>query len=306
MSPAIETHRLGKRFGDVAAVADLDLRVPAGSVFGFIGPNGAGKTTTIKMLVGLLAPSEGSVSVLGFDPDRRGVDVRQRIGYVAETQSLYGYLTGQELIDFTRRLYPRWDGATVARYLRDFGLPTSQRIRGYSKGMKTQLALVLALGNTPDLLVLDEPTSGLDPVMRREFLTTIISEVSARGCTVFFSSHILSDVERVVDQVAIIHRGRLVHSGSMDEARSNFRRLTVRFEDEVAPDALRLPGVRRVEPVGRGYRLVVVDDLPGVERAVARLGGKVLDSHGIGLEDLFVELTGVEPAPARAGEGERR
>lgn len=306
MSPAIETHGLGKRFGDISAVANLDLRVPAGSVFGFIGPNGAGKTTTIKMLVGLLAPSEGSVSVLGLDPDRRGVEVRQRIGYVAETQSLYGYLTGQELIDFTRRLYPRWDGATVARYLCDFGLPTSQRIRGYSKGMKTQLALVLALGNTPDLLVLDEPTSGLDPVMRREFLTTIISEVSARGCTVFFSSHILSDVERVVDQVAIIHRGRLVHSGSMDEARSNFRRLTVRFEDEVAPDALRLPGVRRVEPVGRGFRLVVVDDLPGVERAVARLGGKVLDSHGIGLEDLFVELTGVEPAPARAGEGERR
>lgn len=306
MSLAIETNRLTKRFGSATAVEGLDLRVPAGSVFGFLGPNGAGKTTTIKMLVGLLSPTGGTVHVLGLDPGRQGIEVRSRIGYVAETQSLYGHLTGRELIDFTRRLYPRWDDATVERYLRDFGLPADQRVRGYSKGMKTQLALVLALGNTPDLLVLDEPTSGLDPVMRREFLTTIISEVSARGCTVFFSSHILSDVERVVDQIAMIHRGRMVFSRSMEAARNNFRHLTAVFERGMVPADLRLPGVHRVEPAGRGFRLTVIDDAAGVEQAIARMGGKVVENRGIGLEDVFMELAGVAPGGARPGGEEYR
>ncbi|MBS4020940.1 MAG: ABC transporter ATP-binding protein [Dethiobacter sp.] len=170
MKMAIELKGLTKTFGAKLAVGNVSLSVPAGSIFGFLGPNGAGKTTTIKIMLGLLRPDSGSVRVLGHDILKDAVTVRGQIGYVAEIQQMYGYMTVNEILAFCRPFYRRWDTQLIEKYLTFFKLPSNEKIKNLSKGMRTQLALVLALVPAPELLILDEPTSGLDTINRQEFL----------------------------------------------------------------------------------------------------------------------------------------
>ena len=219
---AIEIHDVTRLFGAAKAVDGLSLSVPEGAVFGLLGPNGAGKTSTIRMLMGHLRPSSGAVQTLGQDPWQHTEATRRRIAYVSENMELPGWMTPDAAMRFCRRLYPTWDQA-LAETLRDgFQLKRSQRFSELSKGQKRSLCILLALGQNADLLVLDEPAAGLDVLARRDFLDRILDVACAGGRTVVLSSHILSDLERVVDRVAILSHGTLKLEGELEDLKQKF------------------------------------------------------------------------------------
>ena len=223
VTPAVETYQLVRRFGDFAAVDHIDLRVRAGSFFGFLGPNGAGKSTTIKMLTGLLAPSGGRARVLGRDIAEEPLEVKRRIGVVPEDLNLFERLTGGEMLAFTGRMYglARAEIAERSRELLELmeldGEPRKLVVE-YSHGMKKKLALACALIHRPEMLFLDEPFEGVDAVASRT-LKALLSRLTERGLTVFLTSHVLEIVERLCTDIAIISAGRLVAAGPLDELR---------------------------------------------------------------------------------------
>ncbi|MDY6878046.1 MAG: ABC transporter ATP-binding protein [Chloroflexota bacterium] len=215
---AIETLGLTRRYGGLIAVDQLNLGVPRESVYGFLGPNGAGKTTTIRMLLGLICPDEGQIWLFNTSPGRRCVGLLQRIGSLVETPSLYPHLTGYENLEVTRRLlgarHGQIDHALAIVRLQ----PDAHRlVRGYSQGMRQRLGLALALLNEPEMLILDEPTNGLDPAGIHEMRALIRRLPEEHGITVFLSSHLLSEVEQVATHIGIIHKGRLLFQGTLDE-----------------------------------------------------------------------------------------
>ncbi|HMA33275.1 MAG TPA: ABC transporter ATP-binding protein [Chloroflexia bacterium] len=293
--PAIAIHNLVVQYGDRRAVDGLSFTVPAGAIFGFLGLNGAGKTTTIKTLLGFRAPAAGSAQVLGYDIVRDSQAIRARVGYVSETNSLYDQLTIPQIIAFCRATSRRWNGAIVDRYIRTFGLPPRARVGQLSKGMKSQLALSLALGGEPDLLILDEPTNGLDPLARHEVLNTLVREIAAEGKTLFFSSHILTEVEAIADWVAIIRDGRLVVCDELDHLKQTQRVLKLTYDQVPAPAEIAalqaLPAVARVEQEGRGVRIVARGDVDALAQQLqGRPGGvRHVDAVNLNLEDLFLE-----------------
>jgi ABC-2 type transport system ATP-binding protein len=292
---AIELQNLVVKYAELPAVNGLSLMVPAGAIFGFLGPNGAGKTTTIKAMLGLRKPDAGSARVLGYDAVTENLEVRARVGYVSEVNSLYDYLTIPQHCAFCRSVSRQWDQAIVDRYVGTFGLPTNVKVGKFSKGMKSQLALCLALGSNPDLLILDEPTAGLDPVARHEFLNKLVVEIAAQGKTVFFSSHILSEVEAVADWVGIIRDGKLVVSDELDHLKQTQKVLKLTYTElppaaEVA--ALRgLPGVMSLAQEGRSVRLLTHGDVEALSQTIqARpYALRDVDTVDLNLEDLFLE-----------------
>lgn len=294
-SAAIALEHLVVKYGQKAAVDGLSLEVPVGSVFGFLGPNGSGKTTTIKALLGFRPPQAGSAKVLGYDIVTESIEIRARTGYVSEVNSLYDYLTIPQLCNFCRDTNRRWNQGIVDHYIKLFGLPARSKVSQLSKGMKSQLALSLALGSEADLLILDEPTSGLDAIARRQFLGTLIREVAAEGKTIFFSSHILSEVEEVADHVGIINKGKLVVSDNLDNLRQTHKVVRLLYADTPSGDdlaALRaFPGVNRVEQEGRSVRIEASGDIDRLVQAIqaGTPAPQDVDVLNMNLEDLFLE-----------------
>jgi len=290
-APVIETKGLSRLFGRHEAVRGLDLAVPRGSVFGFLGLNGAGKTTTIRMLLGLLRPTTGSASVLGMDPANDGVAIRQRVGYVAERQKMYDWMTVGETIGFVKSFYPTWKDALADDLLRRFGLDPKAKMGSLSVGMNAKVALLLALAHEPELLILDDPTSGLDVVVRREFLESIVQVIHEAGRTVFFSSHFVHELERVADWVAIIHEGRLVASQSLSAWRARTKRLRLIFDGQV-PAQVSIPGMLSTHR--HEHELVVTTqsfDDAALQSARAT-GASSIEVLDLSLEDIFVEVVG--------------
>ena len=203
------------------AVRGLHLQVPRGSICGFLGRNGAGKTTTIKILLGMVRASGGDARVFGLPADGRdsSVEIRRRTGFVGEEKDLYDYMTVAEIVRFTASFYPHWRADLEQRYRKAFELPADRKVKVLSKGMRTKLALLLALCRGAELLILDEPTSGLDPAMTEEVLQALVSHVAAEEMTVFFSSHQIAEVDQIADRVAIIDRGAAVVAGALDDLR---------------------------------------------------------------------------------------
>ena len=217
--PIVEISRVTRQFGNKTALDDISLTVPRGGVFGLIGGNGAGKTTLIKHVMGMLKAQAGSVRVFGLDPVQNPVGTLGRIGYLAEDRDLPNWMRIGELLRYTQAFYPNWDDA-YAEELRDaFDLDINARIKNLSRGQRARTGLLLALAHRPELLVLDEPSSGLDPVVRRDILGAIIRTIADEGRTVLFSSHLLEEVERVADRIAIIHQGRIMLTSTMDEVK---------------------------------------------------------------------------------------
>lgn len=210
----LEIRGLTKRYGKVEALRGLDLTVQPGEVYGFLGRNGAGKTTTIRILMGITRATGGTIRLFE-ETSKDHLRLRQKIGYVAQEQSFYGWMTPRVLGRFVRGFYPTWDDDEYARLLRSLDLPDDRKAMTFSGGMKAKLALALALAHKPPLLLLDEPTAGLDPVARREFLDLIRDQAERSGRTTFFSSHILGEVERVADRVGIVDDGRMRYEGSL-------------------------------------------------------------------------------------------
>jgi ABC-2 type transport system ATP-binding protein len=249
---AIETQNLTKHYGRVEAVSSLNLKVPRHQVTGFLGRNGAGKSSTIRMLLGMARPSEGSGTVLGrpiTDP-KEGREIRRRVAYVGEDKELYGYMTVEQLIRFTASFYTDWRPEVAQRLQSRYELPPGRKARDLSKGMRTKLALLLALARRPKLLILDEPSEGLDPVSIEDLLGTL-GAATGEGTTVFFSSHQIAEVERIADRVCIIDHGRIVADLSLDEMRQDYRRITLGFARQPMEHDFDIRGVRQVRTSGR-------------------------------------------------------
>jgi ABC-2 type transport system ATP-binding protein len=219
-SKALVVEGLTRRYGSEVAVDNLHLTVRRGTVLGLLGPNGAGKSTTLRMIMGLLRPTTGTVRVLGLDPFQTPSQVRQQIGYVPEAPQIYRWMTVREVLRFCRALYVGWKDQQAEMLLDTFQLPASRRVRQLSKGMLAKLSLVIALAHEPQLLILDEPLSGLDPLARDEFLDGVLQGLCGGERTVVFSSHQLDEVNRLSDTVAVLHAGRLLTHCPLDELRS--------------------------------------------------------------------------------------
>ena len=227
--PVIDVSGLTRRFGARTALTAVSVSVPCGAVYGLVGANGAGKTTLIKHVLGLLRPDTGSVRVFGLDPVAEPVAVLSRIGYLSEENDLPGWMTVDELIRYSRALYPGWDDAYAEELRQTFALDASAKIKDLSKGQKARAGLLIALAHRPELLVLDEPSSGLDPIVRRDILGAVIRTIADEGRTVLFSSHLLDEVEEVADHVTMIDHGRIVLSAPLDAIKQSHRSLDEAF-----------------------------------------------------------------------------
>jgi len=290
-APVIGIRNLSRRFGANDALLDINLTIPAGSVFGLVGTNGAGKTTLIRHVMGLLRPQRGSVSVFGLDPVSHPTGVLAHVGYLSELNELPEWMRVEELIRFTRSFYRGWDDSYAASLQQLFELDPSQQIQELSKGQRARVGLLLALAYRPKLLVLDEPSSGLDPLVRRDILRAVIETVTQDGRTVLFSSHLLDEVERVADHVAIIERGRIIQNEPLDELKSRYHRLVLHFDDALAtpPTAA---GFFNWRGGDRNWTAYFHGDADEAARLTAELNARLVDSASPSLNEIFVALVG--------------
>ena len=291
----IETHGLTRHYGNVEAVRDLNLSVEHRHITGFLGRNGAGKSTTIKMLLGMIRPTAGTGRVLGYDiaDPTQSLEIRRRIAYVGEDKGLYGYMTVADLIRFTRSFYPDWQPQIEARLLKEYQLPPGRKVRAISKGMRTKLALLLALARRPELIILDEPSEGLDPVSIEELLLTL-QEVRDAGTSIFFSSHQLSEVERVADRMLMIDRGQLVMNTLLSDLLNNYRNINVEFAGQNPIPAFDLAGVERIRVKGRQAWVLASSNVEGIV-AHARSLNAIVQVTPVNLRDVFLDI--VREAP---------
>ena len=287
----IRVDRLTRHFGAKAALDGVSLTVPKGSVFGLVGENGAGKTTLIKHVLGLLRAETGSVRVFGLDPVRACVGVLGKIGYLSEENDLPGWMRVGEFLAYMRAFYPGWDDGYAAELQAAFDLDPRARLRNLSKGQRARVSLVAALAHRPDLLVLDEPSSGLDPIVRRDILGAIIRTIADQGRTVLFSSHLLDEVERVSDHVAMLHRGHVLFCAGLDDIKETHHRLTLRFETDL-PGAPQLAGALACEGGGREWTALCSGRLGELESAATRLGARIVDQRVPSLDEIFVAQVG--------------
>ena len=222
---AVDVRNLSRSFRGTVALSDVTLQIPTGSIFGLVGLNGAGKTTLIKHLIGALRPQSGTVTVLGEDPIADPEGVLREIGYLSEEDSLPTWMKVGSLIDFCRALYPSWDDAYATELCEMFGLTRGTALKGLSKGQRARAGLLVAIAHRPKILVLDEPSSGLDPIARRDILEAIIRTINQDGRTVLFSSHLLEEVDRVCDTVAMMCDGRIIETMTIEQLESRYREI---------------------------------------------------------------------------------
>ncbi len=298
MQPAISLSGLRKSFGDTQALRGIDLEVERGRIFGFLGPNGAGKTTTIRIMLDLIRPDAGQARVLDLDCQRQSVEVRRRCGYTPGDLRLYEGMRGDEFLDFIETFRPeKRDAAYRAQLVERLGLDLQKRVRALSKGNRQKLGLIQAMMHRPDVLVLDEPTSGLDPLVQEE-VVRLLEEATAEGRSVFFSSHVLSEVERICHAVAIIREGRIVAVEDIAQVKSRSVHIVeVTFAGAPPPALFSLPGVRVLRHDGSTIRLQVRDGIDAVIKAIATQ--RVLDvrTEQPNLEDVFLAYYTDAPRP---------
>jgi ABC-2 type transport system ATP-binding protein len=285
----IEVKNLVRRYGQRDAVNGLNLRVQAGRCYGFFGRNGAGKTTTIKCLLNLLRPTNGEVRLFGMDPAQEEVAVKARLAYVPDAVAFYPWMTVRDALDYFASFRPKWNYETEGKLIRRLNLDPHQRTTHLSKGQKTQLALVAAICAEPELLVLDEPTSGLDPIVRREFIETVIGayqEGAVQARTIFVSTHLISEFEGLIDEFTIIEGGREIVTMESDAARQKYRKVMARFGRE--PVGLNLKAVRVLRQAGRELELVVNGNSEEVLEQIKASSPESLRVESLTLEEIFV------------------
>ncbi|MFG3521214.1 ABC transporter ATP-binding protein [Nocardia nova] len=294
MPPMLAMRGLTKFYGHTPALLDLDLEVPPGVIFGYLGPNGAGKTTTVRILVGLMRPSRGSVTVAGADVGRDRSAAQRHIGYLPGQFVAYPDLTAERYLTYLARLRGDVDPAVPRELAERLNLDTSARISAMSHGNRQKVGLVQAFMGKPDVLVLDEPTQGLDPLVQREFLT-LLREARDAGRTVFLSSHVLSEVQAVADTVAILRRGRLVEVRSVAAlAAQSLRRLDLTFASTPPEPQLlaAVGGVRSVSGAGPVLHVEVDGSTAELLKFVAPYGVIDVISHEPDLEEVFLTYYG--------------
>ncbi len=292
MTLAIETSGLTYRTGRSASafhVSQLAMRVPTGSVYGFLGPNGSGKTTTIRLLLGLLKPEGGTISVLGEEMPKHYASVLRRTGYVPERPHLYASLSVREAMDLHRAFYPTWDQAWADELMRDFYLEPARKLSVLSKGEFGKVMMLLALAQKPELLVLDEPTDGLDPVARRDILGAVLNYVTDARATVLISSHLVHELERICDWVGLMDHGKLIAELRMQDFKSGLKRLRV---SSAPAEFVNAP----FTVLSRDRTNVVVEEMlvrgwtPGMQEYLTESGTTVREVIDLDLEEGFVEM----------------
>ena len=292
----IEVTGVARSFGGHRVLDGLELSVARGQVYAFLGRNGAGKSSTLRLLMGLLPAERGTIRVLGLDPAHDALAIRQRVGYLAEDQQMWGWMRVREIMRFLAPFYPTWDMARAVQLVEQFGLPPDAKIATLSKGQNVRLGLLLALAHRPELLILDDPALGLDPVMRKEFLRDIVSIVQDSGATVLFSSHLLYEVEPVADVVGILHGGRLVRQAPTDELRARVQQVILSAEQYAHAE---LHGVLDVKRAGARVA-AILEDAPATIAALRR-AGVVPEVVELNLDEIF-EAYVVGERPARGPE----
>jgi ABC-2 type transport system ATP-binding protein len=298
-SPVIEIKDLTRRYGKHDAVNGLSLKVQPGRCYGFFGRNGAGKTTTIKCLLNLLRPTTGSVRVFGIEPHRDEVAVKSRLCYVPDAVAFYPWMTVRDTLDYLASFRTQWNRDTENDLLRRFGLKPEQKAMSLSKGQKTQLALIGAICPEPELLVLDEPTSGLDPIVRREFIETVIGAYQSGDPgrrTVFVSTHLISEFEGLIDEFTIIENGRELMTMAADDARERFKKIHARFAQPlVNPN---LPGALRVKQSGRDLEVLANGSSEQLLARLKALHPEELRTEALTLEEIFIASSALKEAKA--------
>ena len=287
---AIETDRLTRYFGQRAAVLDVSMRVPRGCVFALLGRNGSGKSTTLRMLLGLLAPTRGSARVLEFDSTELPPEARARIGYMAEGHPLIPWMRLGDLEKFQRDSFPRWNARIFAQILAHFRLHPGTKASDISRGERAGVSLALTLAPEPELILLDEPALGLDPIARRGLLEVIVQLTRDRTRTIVFSSHLLADVERVADQIAILDGSVLRAQCPIETFRQKVVRYALRFASPRAiPDLPAIPGLLRAVHDHEELRLTVVNGNAATQAMLASLQADEFEELPLDLEEAFLD-----------------
>ncbi len=287
--PVFSMRGVTKTYPGKVVLDRLDFDVPAGSVVGLLGKNGAGKTTLIKCGLGLIKPQAGSITVLGAPAWELSAAAKARIGYVPQSVELYPWMKVRQMIAYTASFYPRWNHGLVDRLAGDWELPLEDRIAPLSVGSKQKLAILLAVGHEPDLLILDEPAASLDPAARREFLATVLQLADDGRRTVLFSTHITSDIERVADRVAILKDGKIIFHDELDALKDQVKRLHVRCPRPL-PDRIDVPGVLHQRVQGSEAMLSVRDNAPQLAHWMESEWQASVEVQDLNLEDIFLEI----------------
>ncbi len=288
-TPVIQIENLAYAYGKAEAIHDLSLRVQPGRCYGLFGRNGAGKTTTMKCLLNLLSPQRGQVRVFGLDPAKAEVGVKRRLAYVPDQVAFYPWMSVRETLDYLASFRERWNRKTEQELLDHFRLDPSKRTNALSKGQRTQLALLAAICPEPDLLVLDEPTSGLDPIVRREFVETVIGayqDGNSGNRTILVSTHLITEFEGLIDEFTIIDQGHSVLALEADEARERFQKIRARFAP--SPPELDFPTALRVRRNGRELELIANGAGPELMERLRQHNPEALSTEALTLEEIFV------------------
>jgi ABC-2 type transport system ATP-binding protein len=288
METIIQTTNLTKSYGKNRGITDVNITVRKGDVFGFLGPNGAGKSTTIRTLLDFIRPTGGSASIFGLDCQKDSLAIRRRIGYVPGDANLYGHMTGWKYLRYIGGIRGHYDEASAKKYAERFDIRLDRKVREYSSGMRQKVIIIQALMNDPDLVIMDEPTKGLDPLVQQTFMD-VIREEAARGKTIFMSSHVLSDVEKVCNRVAIIKEGRIVAEEDMDSLKRKAGKvIEVKFRG-AKPENFTVDGIGNPAQLNGYYKMTATGDVRQLLRDLASYDIEDVNIHAMTLDDIFMQ-----------------
>jgi ABC-2 type transport system ATP-binding protein len=288
-APSLVFERVTRRFGKKVALDAVDLRVEPGTVLGLVGRNGAGKTTALRLAMGILWPDAGRIEVLGLDPVTQGLAVRERASLLSEETALYPWMTVGEILEFAAALHPRWDRDLAERTCRNLDLDPKAKIADLSRGTKAKVALVAAVAPRPELLLLDDPTAGLDPLVRREVLDALLDAVVEQGGAVVYASHLIHDLERIADRIAVLDAGRVRLDAPLEQLKAQVVRARAVFETDAAP-LPSIPGTLTLDREGRIVTVVAERENGELRAALLGAGASEVEIAPLPLEEILIAL----------------
>jgi ABC-2 type transport system ATP-binding protein len=290
METVIQTTNLTKFYGKSRGIKDVNITVNKGDIFGFLGPNGAGKSTTIRTLLDFIRPTSGSASVFGLDCQKDSVAIRKRIGYIPGDFGLYGNMTGWKFLKYFGSVRGGYDEASARKYAQRFDITLDRKMKEYSRGMRQKVALIQAFMNNPDLVIMDEPTNGLDPLVQQTFMDVLVEQAQS-GTTIFMSSHVLSEVEKICNRVAIIKEGAIVAEENVDSLRQKSGKvIEVKFAEPVDPSIFKMDGISNVTKPNGAYKMTVTGNMENVLKALSSHKLNDISIHQMTLEDVFMHF----------------